>query len=127
MVADDHAVLQILEKQFESLRLLETHAALVASYAVLTFGELCLSPMGLSLVSKLAPAHTRAIWMGLFFVSTAIGGYLAGGVRQYIKDWPYADFFLLLTVSSVFAMVLMLAAYPVIASALRPPPDKADE
>jgi proton-dependent oligopeptide transporter, POT family len=99
-----------------------TPIALVACYAVLTLGELCLSPMGLSLVSKLAPARTRAVWMGLFFVSTSIGGYLAGGVRQYIKDWPYADFFLLLTASSAFAMLLMLAAYPVIAAALRPPP-----
>jgi proton-dependent oligopeptide transporter, POT family len=100
--------------------------ALIACYAFLTLGELCLSPMGLSLVSKLAPSRSRAVWMGLFLVSTSIGGYLAGGVRQYIKDWPYADFFLLLTSSSVVAMVLMLAAYPLIAAALRPVPAPAE-
>jgi proton-dependent oligopeptide transporter, POT family len=94
---------------------------LVYTYALLTLGELCLSPMGLSLVSKLAPSATRAVWMGMFFVSTAIGGYLAGGVRQYIKDWPFADFFALLTYSSLGAMVLMMVSYPLIASALKPP------
>lgn len=97
-----------------------TPLALVACYAVLTLGELCLSPMGLSLVTKLAPARSRAMWMGLFFCSTAIGGYLAGGVRQYVKDWPFADFFLLLAGSSAFAMLLMAAAYRLIATALRP-------
>jgi proton-dependent oligopeptide transporter, POT family len=100
-----------------------TPLALVACYAVLTIGELCLSPMGLSLVSKLAPSRTRAVWMGMFLVSTAIGGYLAGGVRQFIKDWPVADFFALLTGSSLFAMFLMSLSYPLIAAALRPPPD----
>src|SRR5262249_27029423 len=104
---------------------LVTPWALVACYAFLTLGELCLSPMGLSLVSKLAPSRSRAVWMGLFFVSTSIGGYLAGGVRQYIKDWPYADFFLLLTGSSAVAMLLMLPAYPLIAAALRPVPAPA--
>jgi len=97
---------------------------LVYTYALLTLGELCLSPMGLSLVSKLAPSATRAFWMGMFFVSTAIGGYLAGGVRQYIKDWPFADFFALLTFSSLGAMVLMLVSYPLIASALRSPKEE---
>ncbi len=100
--------------------------ALIACYAVLTLGELCLSPMGLALVSKLAPSRTRGAWMGAFMASIAIGGYLAGGVRQYIKDWPYADFFLLLTGSSAFAMLLMLAAYPLIAAALRPVPPPAE-
>jgi POT family proton-dependent oligopeptide transporter len=99
-----------------------TPLALVACYAVLTLGELCLSPMGLSLVSKLAAARTRAVWMGLFFVSTSIGGYLAGGLMQLIKQWEPADKFQLLTWSSGAAMLMMLAAYPVIAAALRPPP-----
>jgi POT family proton-dependent oligopeptide transporter len=102
-----------------------TPLALVACYAVLTLGELCLSPMGLSLVSKLAPARSRAMWLGLFFVSISLGVLLSGLVRQFIEDWPYADFFLLLVGSSAFAMLLMTAAYPLIAAALRPAP--ADE
>lgn len=95
---------------------------IVAFYLALTAGELCLSPMGLSLVSKLAPARTRAIWMGLFFVSTSVGGYLAGEIYQFFEKWPFADFFLVLMCSSLGAMVLMIFAYPLINSALKPAP-----
>jgi len=51
---------------------------LIASYGVITFGELCLSPMGLSLVSKLSPPRITALMMGGFFLSTAIGNKLSG-------------------------------------------------
>ncbi len=47
-------------------------------YGVITFGELCLSPMGLSLVSKLAPKRIAALMMGGWFLSTAIGNKLSG-------------------------------------------------
>jgi dipeptide/tripeptide permease len=75
----------------------------------------------LSLVSKLARARTRAIWMGLFFVSTSVGGYLAGEIYQFYKDVPYGDFFFRVFVALLGGTALMLAAYPVIAAALRPP------
>ena len=64
----------------------------------------------------------RAVWMGLFMGSIAVGGYMAGYVVQKIKEWQTADKFLLLTATSAFAMLLMLAAYPVVAAALRPAP-----
>jgi POT family proton-dependent oligopeptide transporter len=51
---------------------------LVGVYLVVTVGELCLSPMGLSLVSKLSPARLTALMMGGWFLSTAIGGKLSG-------------------------------------------------
>ncbi|MDO4729163.1 MAG: peptide MFS transporter [Bacteroidota bacterium] len=51
---------------------------LVAAYGVITIGELCLSPMGLSLVSKLSPPRITALMMGGFFLSTAIGNKLSG-------------------------------------------------
>jgi dipeptide/tripeptide permease len=76
--------------------------------------------MGLSLVSKLAAARTRAVWMGLFFVSTSVGGYLSGEIYQFYKDVPYGDFFLKVCLALLGGTLLMLAAYPVIASALRP-------
>lgn len=89
-------------------------------YLVLTLGELCLSPMGLSLVSKLAPAKTRAVWMGMFFVSTSAGGLLSGLVYQWMKDWPWADFFRTVMLSSLGGTALMLCAYPLISKALQP-------
>ncbi|MCB9703278.1 MAG: peptide MFS transporter [Myxococcales bacterium] len=51
---------------------------LVSSYMVVTVGELCLSPMGLSLVSKLSPPRITALMMGGWFLSTAIGNKLSG-------------------------------------------------
>jgi POT family proton-dependent oligopeptide transporter len=50
----------------------------IASYGVLTIGELCLSPMGLSLVSKLSPPRLTALMMGGWFLATSIGNKLSG-------------------------------------------------
>ena len=51
---------------------------LFAAYGIITVGELCLSPMGLSLVSKLSPPRITALMMGGFFLSTSIGNKLSG-------------------------------------------------
>jgi POT family proton-dependent oligopeptide transporter len=51
---------------------------LVASYGVITIGELFLSPMGLSLVSKLSPPRLTALLMGGWFLATSIGNKLSG-------------------------------------------------
>jgi POT family proton-dependent oligopeptide transporter len=51
---------------------------LIASYGVITVGELCLSPMGLSFVSKLSPARITALMMGGFFLANSVGNKLSG-------------------------------------------------
>lgn len=51
---------------------------LIGAYGVITVGELCLSPMGLSLVSKLSPGRLTALMMGGWFVSTSLGNKLSG-------------------------------------------------
>jgi POT family proton-dependent oligopeptide transporter len=51
---------------------------LVSSYGVITIGELFLSPMGLSLVSKLSPPRITSLMMGGWFLSTSIGNKLSG-------------------------------------------------
>jgi len=51
---------------------------LVAYYLIITVGELCLSPMGLSLVTKLAPARLVGLMMGGWFLSTAVGNKMSG-------------------------------------------------
>ena len=53
---------------------------LVAAYTFHTFGELCLSPIGLSLVTKLTPAKFAAVTMGFWFLSTGIAELLAGQI-----------------------------------------------
>ena len=85
---------------------------LAATYGVVTIGELCLSPMGLSLVSKLAPIRIAALMMGGWQLSTAIGNKLSGVLASM---WDgYADkshFFLVnagLTALAAIAIFLML-------------------
>ena len=51
---------------------------LVGYYIIITFGELCLSPMGLSLVTKLAPTRLVGLMMGGWFLSTAVGNKMSG-------------------------------------------------
>lgn len=61
---------------------------LLSSYAVITVGELFLSPMGLSLVSKLAPARITAIMMGGWFLSSSIGNKLSGVMGSVAASIP---------------------------------------
>lgn len=53
-------------------------AALFLVYLLHTTGELCISPVGLSMVTKLAPAHMTGIVMGAWFLSISMGNYVAG-------------------------------------------------
>ncbi len=81
---------------------------LVSTYFVVTLGELCLSPMGLSFVSKVAPPRMKGLMMGGWFVATAIGNYLAGFVGRYYHVWPHSRFFLLLSVLAFASFGLVL-------------------
>ncbi len=66
---------------------------LIGAYGVITIGELCLSPVGLYLVSKLSPPRLTALMMGGWFVSTALGnkmsGVLAATWDNYHDKWYY--------------------------------------
>ena len=95
---------------------------LVVTYALHTFGELWLSPIGLSTVTKLAPIKFTSLLMGLWFFSTAIAEFLAGHLAS-LSDrvergeifhllGGQADFFLVFVVTSVAAGVLLLALSP---------------
>lgn len=48
------------------------------AYFIITFGELCLSPIGLSIMTKLAPVKLQAVMMGMWFLASAYGQYAAG-------------------------------------------------
>ena len=83
-------------------------AWLISAYAVITVGELCLSPMGLSLVNKLAPARMRGLLMGGWFAATSIGNYLSGLLGSFWDDMPHSSFFMILVIASVGAAGLLL-------------------
>jgi len=67
---------------------------LVANYGVITIGELFLSPMGLSLVSKLSPVSITSLMMGGWFLATSIGNKLSGVLASMWDGYDNkADFF----------------------------------
>lgn len=80
---------------------------LVSAYAVITLGELCLSPMGLSFCSKVAPPRFRGLMMGGWFAATAIGNYLSGAIEPLWDRLPHSRFFFVLVVCSLFAALLL--------------------
>jgi proton-dependent oligopeptide transporter, POT family len=85
---------------------------LVFAYAIVTLGELMLSPMGLSLVSKVAPLSIRGLMMGGWFVATAIGNKLTQ-IGVYWDIWLQSSFFLALALMALFmAVVLALLLRP---------------
>jgi proton-dependent oligopeptide transporter, POT family len=88
---------------------------LIGSYGIITIGELFLSPMGLSLVSKLSPIRMTSLMMGGWFLATSIGnklsGVLASAWDKYDNKANYfwLNFFLLLVASAIlFAMLKWL-------------------
>lgn len=58
------------------------------TYFIFTISEICLSPIGLSLVSKLAPARITALMMGGWFLSTSLGGKVAGVMASFWTSFP---------------------------------------
>ncbi|MFM7216978.1 MAG: peptide MFS transporter [Bacteroidota bacterium] len=61
------------------------------AYLVITFGELCLSPIGLSIMTKLAPARLQGYMMGMWFLASAYGQYVAGLFGASISPDPSAS------------------------------------
>lgn len=81
----------------------------IASYGVLTIGELCLSPMGLSLVSKLSPPRLTALMMGGWFLATSIGNKLSGVLSSMWDKYDQkANFFWVNFALLLGAALLML-------------------
>lgn len=72
------------------------------TYFVFTISEIFLSPIGLSLVSKLAPARLTALMMGGWFLSTSLGGKIAGIMTSFWDDFTDKKMFFLLLVISAF-------------------------
>jgi POT family proton-dependent oligopeptide transporter len=80
---------------------------LIGAYGVITIGELCLSPMGLSLVSKLSPPRLTALMMGGWFLSTSIGNKLSGVLASL---WDgYDDKFWFFAVNCIIVLCAAVA------------------
>jgi POT family proton-dependent oligopeptide transporter len=96
-----------------------------AAYLVMTFGELCLSPIGLSLMTKLSPMKMQGLMMGMWFLASAYGQYVAGllGANMSVpgenatameKLISYTNGYQQLGLYAAIAGIVLLALTPVI-------------
>ncbi len=81
-------------------------AWLIMANVLLAVGEVALSPMGMSLVNRLAPARYRGMMMGGWFASLALGGKLSGYIGGYWDAVPHSRFF------GTITLILVVAAIP---------------
>jgi POT family proton-dependent oligopeptide transporter len=87
---------------------------LVGTYLLHTFGELLLSPVGLSAMTRLAPARVAGLMMGVWFLSLSMGNYLAGRLASFYGHLPPFELFRALAVLTLgAAAVLFLLVRPV--------------
>lgn len=91
---------------------------LILAYLFHTLGELCLSPVGLSYVSKLVPARMIAFMFGMWYLAIAIGNKLAaivgGQIENITENYSLSVFFLIFTIVPAAAGVLILFLGPLI-------------
>ena len=82
---------------------------LFAYFVVITVGELYLSPIGLSLVTKLAPARILSMMMGVWLATSFIGNFLAGWLGSFWSRMEKPEFFLLIAAIAALAGAAIFA------------------
>ncbi|MBE7443246.1 MAG: Di-/tripeptide transporter [Flavobacteriales bacterium] len=91
---------------------------LVLAYLLHTLGELVLSPVGLSYVSKLAPARLVGMMFGLWFTASAIANFLGGITASFIdkisEAYSLSVFFLIFTAIPILAGLILISITPII-------------
>jgi POT family proton-dependent oligopeptide transporter len=80
---------------------------LVVVYLLEVWGELCLSPVGLSAMSTLAPARIVGVVMGVWFLALSVGSYLAGMAASVYETMPLPTLFTLVTATALAAALVM--------------------
>jgi POT family proton-dependent oligopeptide transporter len=80
---------------------------LVATYLLHTFGELCLSPVGLSAYTRLAPTRVASLMMGVWFLTISVGSYIGGRVAGLYESVPVPTLFLICGATGVVAALLL--------------------
>jgi POT family proton-dependent oligopeptide transporter len=82
---------------------------LFAYFVVITIGELYLSPIGLSLVSKVSPARIVSMMMGVWLGTSFVGNFIGGWLGSYWSSMDKAIFFLMIAAVAAFAGLVILA------------------
>lgn len=92
---------------------------LIGAYLLVSLGEVCLSPMGLSLVNRVAPPRSRGVMMGAWFVSLSAGGYFSGSLGALWTRMPHSQFFIMVVGILIGAGVLLSVLMPKLNTILR--------
>ncbi|HEV8578810.1 MAG TPA: peptide MFS transporter [Thermoanaerobaculia bacterium] len=88
-------------------------AWLLTVYLLHTFGELCLSPVGLSTMTKLAPARVVGQMMGIWFLATSVGNFIGGQVAGQFEKFPLPRIFgAVFGVTMLFTLINFLMIRP---------------
>ena len=91
---------------------------LVLAYLFHTLGELCLSPMGLSYLSKLVPARMVAFMFGVYYLAIAIGNklahYIGGDIEKISQESGLSYFFLIFTIVPIVLGLISFALHPLL-------------
>jgi proton-dependent oligopeptide transporter, POT family len=85
---------------------------LAMTYLLHTIGELCLSPVGLSAMTKLAPARIAGLMMGVWFLATSVGNFIAGRLSGFYEAMPLPTLFGSVTAFAVGAGLVMFLLVP---------------
>jgi amino acid/peptide:H+ symporter len=87
---------------------------LLLSYFLATLGELCLSPVGLSMVTKLAPTRFASLFMGVWLLSSSVAQYAGGAMGELWGEIAPIDYFRFFVGTSILAaLVLFTLVFPV--------------
>jgi POT family proton-dependent oligopeptide transporter len=87
---------------------------LIGLYFLQMVGELCLSPVGLSMVTKLSPVRIVGFMMGVWFFATAMGNYVAGWVAGLVGNRSFSEVFMIAFVTAAIATLILAVMIPVI-------------
>jgi len=87
---------------------------LATTFLIHTFGELCISPVGLSSVTKLAPRKLAGQMVGIWFLATSLGNLIAGKIAgdfdvDHLQSWPALYLHIALMPAAVGVLLILLA------------------
>jgi len=88
-------------------------------FVIVTIGELYLSPVGLSLVTKVAPVRILSMMMGVWLATSFLGGFLAGWLGSFWSRMEKPEFFLMIAAIAAFAGVAIFASHWLLRGMLR--------
>lgn len=85
---------------------------LIATYLLHTTGELLLSPVGLSAMTRLAPVRIAGLMMGVWFLASSVGNYVGGRVSAFYESWPLPNLFGAVAAFAAVAGLILFALVP---------------